>query len=78
VLDGYKALIDFSVAQNTSRMVYAHPPGAALWSSVITDMLAYAKAKNAQFAWYTMPRLADFMAKRMLVSWSQSRDPARA
>ena len=76
VLDGYKALIDFSVAQNTSRMVYAHPPGAALWSSVITDMLAYAQAKNAQFAWYTMPRLADFMAKRLLVSWSQSRDPA--
>jgi hypothetical protein len=76
VLDWYKGLIDFSLEQNTSRLVYAHPPGAELWSSVLTDMLAYAKAKNSRFAWYTMPRLADFMAKRLQVSWSQSRDPA--
>jgi len=74
VLDGYKALIDFNVAQNTSRLIYAHPPGAALWSSVLTDMLAYAKAKNTNFAWYTMPRLADFMTRRLSVSWSQARD----
>jgi hypothetical protein len=76
VLDWYKGLIDFSLEQNTSRLVYAHPPGAELWSSVLTDMLAYAKAKNSRFAWYTMPRLADFMAKRLQVSWSQARDTA--
>lgn len=74
VLDGYKALIDFNVAQNTSRLIYAHPPGAALWSSVLKDMLAYAKAKNANFAWYTMPRLADFMTRRLSVSWTQTKD----
>jgi hypothetical protein len=74
VLDWYKALIDFSQAQNTSRMVYAHPPGAELWSQVLLDMLAYAKSKNTQFAWYTMPRLADFMAKRLSVTWSQTLD----
>ena len=74
VLDGYKALIDFNVAQNTSRLIYAHPPGAALWSSVLKDMLAYAKAKNANFAWYTMPRLADFMTRRLSVIWTQTKD----
>jgi hypothetical protein len=76
VLDWYQSLIDFSLAQNTSRLVYAHPPGAELWSSVLLDMLAYAKAKGVRFAWYTMPRLADFMAKRLSVTWAQSIDPA--
>ena len=70
----YHELIHFNVAQNTSRMVYAHPPGAALWSDVLKDMLAYAKAQGAKFAWYTMPRLADFMTRRAAVSWSQSTD----
>jgi len=70
----YHDLIDFNVAQNTSRMVYAHPPGAALWSDVLKDMLAYAKAQGVKLAWYTMPRLADFMARRSAVSWSQSTD----
>ena len=72
----YHDLINFSVAQNTSRMVYAHPPGASLWSDVLKDMLAYAKAQGPKFAWYTMPRLADFMARRLAVTWSQSIDPA--
>lgn len=76
VLDWYKALVDFGVAQNTSRLVYAHPPGAALWSKVLTDMLAYAKSRNTAFAWYTMPRLADFMTRRLSVSWSQAKDAA--
>jgi len=71
----YHDLINFSVAQNTSRMVYAHPPGASLWSDVLKDMLAYAKAQGPKFAWYTMPRLADFMARRSAVTWTQSTDP---
>jgi hypothetical protein len=70
----YHDLIDFNVAQNTSRLVYAHPPGASLWSSVLLDMLAYAKAQGAQFAWYSMPRLADFMTRRLAVNWSQHQD----
>ncbi len=71
----YRDLINFSMAQNTSRMVYAHPPGAALWSDVLKDMLAYAKAQGPKLAWYTMPRLADFMARRLAVTWSQNTDP---
>jgi hypothetical protein len=41
---------------------------------VLKDMLAYAKAQGGKLAWYTMPRLADFMARRSAVSWSQSTD----
>lgn len=72
VMAWYHDLIDFSVAQNTSRLVYAHPPGAYQWRTVLTDMLAYAKNQGAKFSWYTMPRVADFMTRRMAVNWSQS------
>lgn len=72
----YQDLIDFSIAQNTSRMVYAHPPGAELWYDVLSGLFSYAKTqRNAgQLAWYPMTRLADFMSTRLLVSWSQTRN----
>lgn len=69
-----REMIDFGVTHNTSRMIYAHPPGAYLWRNVLQDMLAYAKAKGPQFAWYTMERLADFNNRRLQVTWSQSLD----
>ena len=72
----YRELVDFSIAQNTSRMVYAHPPGAALWSTVLLDFLNYAKAQSPRLSWYTSVRLAQFMSRRLQVSWSQSRDDA--
>ena len=72
----YRALVDFSIAQNTSRMVYAHPAGAALWSTVLLDFLNYAKAQSPRLSWYTTARLAQFMARRLDVSWSQSHDEA--
>lgn len=75
IIRWYRELIDFSVANNTSRMVYAHPPGAWLWNDVLLDMLAYAKGQGSKFAWYTMPRLADFMTRRWAVTWSQAKDP---
>jgi len=70
----YHEMVDFNVAQNTSRLVYAHPPGAALWSNVLIDLLAYAKGFGSQFTWYTMPRLADFMTLRQNVAWTQNLD----
>ena len=69
-----REMIDFGVTHNTSRMIYAHPPGAYLWRNVLLDMLSYAKSKGPQFAWYTMERLADFMNRRLQVTWSQSLD----
>lgn len=70
----YRALVDFNLAQNTSRMVYAHPNGAAAWSPVLLDFLNYAKAQSPRLSWYTTVRLARFMQQRLDVSWSQSRD----
>lgn len=70
----YRALVDFNIAQNTSRMVYAHPAGAALWSNVLLDLLSYAKAQAPRLSWYSTVRLARFMAQRLDVRWSQSRD----
>jgi len=74
VIQWYRSLIDFNMAENTSRMVYAHPPGAQLWSPVLLDFLNYAKAQGSRLSWYTMVRLARFMAQRQQVRWSQSRD----
>ena len=68
----YHAMVDFSVRYNTSRMVYAHPPGAHQWIDVVKDLLAYGQTKGTAFKWYTMPRLADFMAARDQVRWTQA------
>lgn len=72
----YRDLMDFNVAQNTSRMVYAHPTGADAWFDVLSGMLSYAKSRRdaGQLAWYTMPRLADFMSARAQVTWSEQTD----
>lgn len=74
----YQDLIDFDISQNTSRMVYAHPPGADAWSDVLGNVLAYAKTKRSlgTFAWYSSLRLADFMTSRQRVTWSQATDAA--
>ena len=74
VIAWYHALVDFCVAQNTSRMVYAHPAGAVAWSNVLLDFLSYAKAQSTRLSWYTTLRLARFMARRMEVSWTQTHD----
>lgn len=71
VIAWYHALVDFCVAQNTSRMVYAHPAGAAAWSNVLLDFLGYAKAQSPRLSWYTTLRLARFMGQRQQVSWTQ-------
>jgi hypothetical protein len=75
VMDWYRSSIDFAVAQNTSRMIYVHPNGANVWSDLLLDLLAYAKAQGPQrFRWYTMTRLADFMTARLGVTWTEQRD----
>lgn len=72
----YRDLIDFNISQNTSRLVYAHPPGAYRWSDVLLGMFEYARAQQSagKLNWYTMERLADFMTKRLDVKWSQHTD----
>lgn len=74
VTDWYRALADFSVAQDTARMVYAHPPGALEWVDVLEDLLAYVRGQQSAglLRWYTMEQLADFMTTRSHVEWSET------
>ena len=76
VIAWYRALVDFNIAQNTSRMVYAHPAGAAQWSDVLLDLLGHVRTQSPRVSWYTSLRLARFMGQRQAVSWSQARDDA--
>ena len=70
----YSDLIDFAIENETNRMIYAHPPGAADWPNVITSLMTYARQKQAAglFKWYTMPQLANFMNLRATVTWSSA------
>lgn len=74
VMAWYRGLVDFSIAQNTSRMVYAHPAGAAQWSNVLLDLMAYVRGQPSRVSWYSTLRLARFMGQRHSVSWMQSLD----
>lgn len=75
VITWYQGLVDFSLAQNTSRLIYAHPPGAYPWIDVVQNLFAYTAAKGAAFKWYTMPRLADFMTTRSKIQWHETALP---
>ena len=73
----YHDSVDFVIAQDTTRMVYMHPNGANVWTDVLLDFLAYAKAQGKEkFQWYTMARLADFMTARAGVEWTEQPDEA--
>ena len=70
----YAELIDFSIKNETNRMIYAHPPGAVEFPTVLNNMLQYAKLKQkaGQFKWYTMAQLATFMTNRSKVAWTSA------
>ena len=71
IIRWYEALMDFVVYHRTSRLIYAHPPGAAEYPNVIKALLNRADAyeDNGYFQWYTMTELANFMNERAQVSW---------
>lgn len=70
----YSELIDFSIKNETSRLIYAHPPGAMQFPTVLNNLLQYAKSKQqaGQFRWYTMAQLSTFMTNRSNVTWSNA------
>ncbi len=75
VIRWYRDSVDFTINHNTTRMIYMHPNGANVWTDVLQDLMAYAKAKGPeQFRWYTMTRLADFMTTRQAVVWNETRE----
>jgi hypothetical protein len=65
------ALVDFSVNNRTSRLIYFHPPGAVDYPDVLRSLMnrTDAYAANRKFKWYTMTDLANFMNSRRKVSW---------
>jgi hypothetical protein len=71
VINWYASLIDFDTATRTSRLIYMHPPGAAEWIDVVSAVMIYARSKGQTFRWYTMPALANFLASRNLVTWTE-------
>ena len=74
VVTWYHDLVDFAIANDTTRMIYMHPNGATVWPDVLQNLLDYARSKGSdQFKWYTMTRLADFMTTRSAVQWTEQR-----
>ncbi|WP_175724198.1 polysaccharide deacetylase family protein [Burkholderia ambifaria] len=72
VQNWYQSLMDFVVANRTSRLIYMHPLGASWYPSVVTTMLGYAAslAATGQFKWFTMDQLTQFDRRRLLVNWT--------
>ncbi|MFN7834166.1 MAG: hypothetical protein ACK5NY_00010 [Burkholderiaceae bacterium] len=67
----YTDLVNFSVQTQSSRLIYAHPPGAIVYLPVLQALLKQAAAQRTlgQFRWYTMAQLASFLDKRLQVKW---------
>ncbi|RQU11466.1 hypothetical protein DF153_20415 [Burkholderia cenocepacia] len=72
VQNWYMSLIDFVVANRTSRLIYMHPLGASWYPNVVTAILGYASslATTGQFKWFTMDQLTQFDRRRLLVNWT--------
>jgi hypothetical protein len=72
VQNWYQSLMDFVVANRTSRLIYMHPLGASWYPTVVTTMLGYAAslAASGQFKWFTMDQLTQFDRRRLLVNWT--------
>jgi hypothetical protein len=68
----YDALLAFTINHHTTRLIYAHPPGAAEWPDVLQSLLdsAARQGQDGLFRWYTMSGIARFMTDRHLVTWS--------
>ena len=71
VINWYTSLIDFGIATRSSRLIYMHPPGAADWLDVVNAVMLHTQTKGQTFRWYTMPALADFLASRNQVTWTE-------
>ena len=72
VTNWYEALMNFVVANRTTRLIYMHPLGASWYPGVLTTIFSYANSLIAkgQYKWYTMDQLTQFDRKRLLVTWN--------
>lgn len=68
----YAALMNFVVANRTSRLIYAHPLGASSYTSTLSAIFSQANTLKllGQFKWYTMSDITVFDRARLNVTWS--------
>lgn len=68
----YASLMNFVVANHTSRMIYAHPVGASSYTSTLSAIFTQANSLKllGQFRWYTMSDITIFDRARLNVTWS--------
>lgn len=68
----YASLMNFVVANRTSRLIYAHPLGASSYTSTLNAIFTQANMLKAsgQFRWYTMSDITTFDKARLNVTWS--------
>ena len=54
----YTALMNFTVSNRTSRLIYMHPLGAVDYPTVLSSIFTQANTliKAGSFRWYTMAR----------------------
>ncbi|WP_322022484.1 polysaccharide deacetylase family protein [Burkholderia sp. BCC1977] len=68
----YAALMNFVVANRTSRLIYAHPFGASSYTSTLSAIFSQANMLKlaGQFKWYTMTDITVFDRARLNVTWT--------
>ncbi|KVE38044.1 polysaccharide deacetylase family protein [Burkholderia sp. BDU5] len=74
VTNWYTNLINFVVANRTSRLIYAHPYGASFYPTVLASIFTQANALKllGRFTWYTMSDITNFDRSRLNVTWSET------
>ncbi|KGR93193.1 polysaccharide deacetylase family protein [Burkholderia pseudomallei] len=72
ITNWYKSLMNFVVANRTTRLIYMHPLGASWYPNILSTIFNYAKTLIAtgQYKWYTMDQLTQFDRRRLLVTWT--------
>ncbi|AJY38512.1 hypothetical protein I6G56_28110 [Burkholderia humptydooensis] len=72
ITNWYLSLMNFVVANRTSRLIYAHPYGASFYPTVLASIFTQANALKqlGQFRWYTMSDITNFDRSRLNVTWS--------
>ncbi|KVE44405.1 polysaccharide deacetylase family protein [Burkholderia sp. BDU5] len=72
VTNWYESLMNFVVANRTTRLIYMHPLGASWYPNILTTIFSYANTliASGQYKWYTMDQLTQFDRRRLLVTWT--------
>ncbi|AJX31523.1 polysaccharide deacetylase family protein [Burkholderia oklahomensis] len=72
ITNWYESLMDFVVANRTTRLIYMHPLGASWYPDILATIFSYANAliASGQYKWYTMDQLTQFDRRRLLVTWT--------